>query len=200
MLAACHTSSKPRALVAQLTPRLSLLTFTSLVCPTDFFSPSSSFSFIQRETSISRYFSTTTFQIPLRRQYINLISTTSHKMDSMPHMHRTVHLPNLDILKVSDPETKSQHLEYIGPTHEIKSDKHLPKGFSETDDEKKNKWFIGSIDCGTTSSRFLIFNGEGNPVASHQIEFENIYPESGYVICVTSPRALLLTPPQMARA
>nr|6ZQ4_A Chain A, Glycerol kinase-like protein [Thermochaetoides thermophila DSM 1495]6ZQ4_B Chain B, Glycerol kinase-like protein [Thermochaetoides thermophila DSM 1495]6ZQ4_C Chain C, Glycerol kinase-like protein [Thermochaetoides thermophila DSM 1495]6ZQ4_D Chain D, Glycerol kinase-like protein [Thermochaetoides thermophila DSM 1495]6ZQ4_E Chain E, Glycerol kinase-like protein [Thermochaetoides thermophila DSM 1495]6ZQ4_F Chain F, Glycerol kinase-like protein [Thermochaetoides thermophila DSM 149 len=40
--------------------------------------------------------------------------------------------------------------------------------------------FVGSIDQGTTSSRFLIFNGEGNPVASHQIEFENLYPKSGW--------------------
>jgi glycerol kinase len=28
--------------------------------------------------------------------------------------------------------------------------------------------FIGSIDQGTTSSRFLIFNKAGEPVASHQ--------------------------------
>ncbi|KAI1211327.1 glycerol kinase [Annulohypoxylon truncatum] len=42
------------------------------------------------------------------------------------------------------------------------------------------EWFIGSIDQGTTSSRFLIFNREMDPVASHQIEFENYYPESGW--------------------
>lgn len=39
--------------------------------------------------------------------------------------------------------------------------------------------FIGSIDQGTTSSRFLIFNKSGEPVASHQIEFEQIYPQPG---------------------
>jgi glycerol kinase len=55
----------------------------------------------------------------------------------------------------------------------------LPRGVEETDDERLKGWFIGSIDQGTTSSRFIIFNGEGNPVASHQVEFENIYPESG---------------------
>ncbi|KAI0887967.1 glycerol kinase [Annulohypoxylon maeteangense] len=42
------------------------------------------------------------------------------------------------------------------------------------------EWFVGSIDQGTTSSRFLIFNREMDPVASHQIEFENYYPESGW--------------------
>jgi hypothetical protein len=39
--------------------------------------------------------------------------------------------------------------------------------------------FIGSIDQGTTSSRFLIFNREGEPIASHQIEFKQYYPQPG---------------------
>lgn len=39
--------------------------------------------------------------------------------------------------------------------------------------------FVGSIDQGTTSSRFLIFNKAGEPVASHQLEFKQIYPQSG---------------------
>lgn len=40
--------------------------------------------------------------------------------------------------------------------------------------------FVGSIDQGTTSSRFLIFNKRGDPVASHQIEFKQIYPQPGW--------------------
>jgi glycerol kinase len=40
--------------------------------------------------------------------------------------------------------------------------------------------FIGSIDQGTTSSRFLIFNKSGEPVASHQLEFKQIYPQPGW--------------------
>lgn len=55
----------------------------------------------------------------------------------------------------------------------------LPAGVDETDEELREHWFVGSVDQGTTSSRFLIFNGEGEPVANHQIEFENHYPESG---------------------
>lgn len=39
---------------------------------------------------------------------------------------------------------------------------------------------MGSIDQGTTSSRFLIFNRDGEPVASHQVEFSQIYPNPGY--------------------
>ncbi len=48
-------------------------------------------------------------------------------------------------------------------------------------EEKLRSSFIGSIDQGTTSTRFLIFNGLGVPVASHQIEFKQIYPHSGWV-------------------
>ncbi|KAJ5467029.1 Glycerol kinase [Penicillium sp. IBT 31633x] len=40
--------------------------------------------------------------------------------------------------------------------------------------------FVGSIDQGTTSTRFLIFNREGEPVASHQVEFTQIYPHPGW--------------------
>ncbi|KAL2696352.1 hypothetical protein AAEP93_002766 [Penicillium crustosum] len=40
--------------------------------------------------------------------------------------------------------------------------------------------FVGSIDQGTTSTRFLIFNREGETVASHQVEFSQIYPNPGW--------------------
>jgi glycerol kinase len=99
--------------------------------------------------------------------------------------------PLKDTLKTAEPEPQeqapqAQHVENVGvktgedgtkvgEEHEA----YLPKGVSVTDEEKQGHWFIGSIDQGTTSSRFIIFNGEGNPVASHQVEFENIYPESG---------------------
>jgi glycerol kinase len=39
--------------------------------------------------------------------------------------------------------------------------------------------FIGSIDQGTTSSRFLIFDNLGNLICSHQIEFPQYYPNPG---------------------
>ena len=40
--------------------------------------------------------------------------------------------------------------------------------------------FVGSIDQGTTSTRFLIFKGDGELVVSHQVEIEQIYPKPGY--------------------
>ena len=96
----------------------------------------------------------------------------------------TLPVPKLDALKSTGSEGKTQHVEAVSASEgglkepEAKEAK-LPGKVHETDAEKEKKWFIGSIDQGTTSSRFLIFNGEGNPVASHQIEFENMYPESG---------------------
>ncbi len=44
----------------------------------------------------------------------------------------------------------------------------------------KDEVFVGSIDQGTTSSRFLIFDKSGEPVAVHQEEFRQIYPNPGY--------------------
>jgi glycerol kinase len=106
-------------------------------------------------------------------------------MDPMPVVE--VPVPTPDALKLSAPETNTQHVEHVSlPAVEVEHHEHLPMGISETEEEKKSHWFIGSIDCGTTSSRFLIFNGEGTPIASHQIEFDNIYPESGYA-SATSP-------------
>ncbi|PLB33327.1 uncharacterized protein BDW47DRAFT_130056, partial [Aspergillus candidus] len=39
--------------------------------------------------------------------------------------------------------------------------------------------FIGAIDTGTTSSRFIIFDCTGVPVAKYQNEFRQIHSQSG---------------------
>jgi glycerol kinase len=41
--------------------------------------------------------------------------------------------------------------------------------------------YIGSIDQGTTSTRFMIFDHGGNEVARHQLEHEQILPQAGWV-------------------
>ncbi|CAG8457446.1 14683_t:CDS:2 [Acaulospora colombiana] len=41
--------------------------------------------------------------------------------------------------------------------------------------------FVGSIDQGTTSSRFLIFDQNGILVAYHQVEFSQYYPNPGWI-------------------
>lgn len=42
--------------------------------------------------------------------------------------------------------------------------------------------FIGAIDQGTTSTRFVIFDQEGKLITYHQMEFEQHYMHPGYVI------------------
>ena len=41
--------------------------------------------------------------------------------------------------------------------------------------------FIGSLDQGTTSTRFIVFNHLGEIVGQHQLEHQQILPESGWV-------------------
>jgi glycerol kinase len=57
---------------------------------------------------------------------------------------------------------------------------YLPLGITVTDEEKNKRWFVGSIDQGTTSTRFIIFDGSGNPIATHQMGFDNKHEHSGY--------------------
>jgi glycerol kinase len=41
--------------------------------------------------------------------------------------------------------------------------------------------FVGSVDQGTTSTRFMIFDHSGNEVGLHQLEHEQILPRAGWV-------------------
>lgn len=41
--------------------------------------------------------------------------------------------------------------------------------------------YVGAIDQGTTSTRFMIFDHDGHEVARHQLEHEQILPEAGWV-------------------
>jgi len=41
--------------------------------------------------------------------------------------------------------------------------------------------FVGAIDQGTTSTRFIIFDHDGREVGRHQLEHEQILPAAGYV-------------------
>ncbi|KAI8921102.1 hypothetical protein DFJ77DRAFT_448543 [Powellomyces hirtus] len=49
--------------------------------------------------------------------------------------------------------------------------------------------FVGSIDQGTSSSRFMIFNQKGEIVTMHQMEFEQIYPQAGW--CEHDPEVIM---------
>ena len=80
------------------------------------------------------------------------------------------------------------------PTDTAKTEQVLTEGkeagVPRRDEEQLKEWFIGSIDQGTTSTRFLIFDGTGTPIASHQMEFKQIYPHSGLVHLRLSPSKL----------
>ena len=41
--------------------------------------------------------------------------------------------------------------------------------------------FVGAVDQGTTSTRFMIFDHGGNEVAKHQLEHEQVLPRAGWV-------------------
>jgi len=41
--------------------------------------------------------------------------------------------------------------------------------------------FVGAIDQGTTSTRFMVFDHDGNEVSRHQLEHEQILPRAGWV-------------------
>ena len=41
--------------------------------------------------------------------------------------------------------------------------------------------FVGAVDQGTTSTRFMIFDHGGNEVARHQLEHKQILPQAGWV-------------------
>jgi glycerol kinase len=41
--------------------------------------------------------------------------------------------------------------------------------------------FVGAIDQGTTSTRFMIFDHSGSEVGRHQLEHDQILPQAGWV-------------------
>ncbi|MFE3023272.1 glycerol kinase GlpK [Nocardia tengchongensis] len=41
--------------------------------------------------------------------------------------------------------------------------------------------YVGAIDQGTTSTRFMVFDHSGNVIARHQLEHEQILPQAGWV-------------------
>ena len=41
--------------------------------------------------------------------------------------------------------------------------------------------YVGAVDQGTTSTRFMIFDHAGEEVARHQLEHEQVMPRAGWV-------------------
>lgn len=55
----------------------------------------------------------------------------------------------------------------------------------ELEEEESNKKmadkevFIASLDQGTTSTRFMIYDHSARVIGSHQVEFTQFYPKAG---------------------
>jgi glycerol kinase len=45
----------------------------------------------------------------------------------------------------------------------------------------KEDVFIGAIDQGTSSTRFIIYDKSAKSIGSHQVEFTQFYPQAGWV-------------------
>jgi glycerol kinase len=56
-----------------------------------------------------------------------------------------------------------------------------PNGIARTDMTTSNKKYVGAIDQGTTSTRFVIFDHNGDIVSKHQLEHKQIYPKPEWV-------------------
>jgi glycerol kinase len=79
-----------------------------------------------------------------------------------------------DVAKDADPMPGSE------PQGEPKPQRPGMNRFTTSKENVLSTFYIGAIDQGTTSTRFIIFDGIGQPVASHQHEFKQHYPESGW--------------------
>ncbi len=60
----------------------------------------------------------------------------------------------------------------------IDGDRSLLQDEDRRNDDLKDR-FIGAIDQGTTSTRFIIFDCTGNPIAKYQSEYRQLHEFSG---------------------
>jgi len=100
----------------------------------------------------------------------------------VPASAQAIMEPIFNTLKMAESKPQAFHVEDVAIAEPYVQAHEPWRSESETaaaTGGEEDEYFIGSIDQGTTSSRFLIFNSQGEPVANHQIEFENMYPESG---------------------
>ncbi len=55
------------------------------------------------------------------------------------------------------------------------------------------KRYVGAIDQGTTSSRFIVFDRAGRTVAAARREFRQIFPQPGWVVSMIPRKSCLLS-------
>jgi hypothetical protein len=96
----------------------------------------------------------------------------------LPVEHQPMHTPLWTRLKQLYQHLASTSPSEQEPTHQDSG----TSGSASPPMASSDKVFLGAIDQGTTSSRFLIFDVEGRPIVTYQLEFKQIYPQSGYII------------------
>lgn len=73
----------------------------------------------------------------------------------------------------------AQHIQVeVRPDQTDDGDRSLIQDEEKRNDDLKDR-FIATIDQGTTSTRFIIFDCTGVPVAKYQTEFRQIHDHSG---------------------
>jgi glycerol kinase len=73
---------------------------------------------------------------------------------------------------------EQHHQVQINARQSVDGQRSLLQDEDRRDDNLKDR-FIGAIDQGTTSTRFIIFDCTGNPIAKYQAEYQQIHEHSG---------------------
>ncbi|OJJ49435.1 hypothetical protein ASPZODRAFT_92117 [Penicilliopsis zonata CBS 506.65] len=84
-----------------------------------------------------------------------------------------------DMAESNDDDLQPSSTHEITATQTHDGDRSILQDEDHRNDNLKDR-YIGAIDQGTTSSRFIIFDCTGVPVASYQTEFRQIHEHSGW--------------------
>ncbi|KAL1412896.1 Glycerol kinase [Vanrija albida] len=88
------------------------------------------------------------------------------------------------VLPLANEKVQSRKSSFVGqhPGHHLLGGLGGLGGFSALDTrrELRHGSFIGSVDCGTTSTRFIIFDEQAKIITEHQTEYPQILPHAGW--------------------
>jgi glycerol kinase len=84
----------------------------------------------------------------------------------------------LDFASVDGDSEPADEAIVIQPEETNDGDRSLLQDEERRNDDLKER-FIGTIDQGTTSTRFIIFDCTGVPIAKYQTEFSQIHENPG---------------------
>jgi glycerol kinase len=133
-----------------------------------------------------RLFSTKVTQ-SLKREFLDSFSTkpnsetsSTTKMTTNEAQNGTANVGNQDIYNLLLGLQKSQKQLETRLIDLEKQTTSLALNQNNASEPVDTSVLVGAIDQGTTSTRFLIFTRRGEPIASHQVEFQQIHPNPGW--------------------